>query len=114
MKISVNMKSFSQHTGRLRGFILRSQLIVILKKSFYEETQEHWIDDVSIDDFRDEYPRYPSIDVSIPFPMQVQCELLNHKMCLYQQKIKIRNATCDYTINSEMFMNPSPYVSTAG
>lgn len=45
--------------------MLRSQLIVILMKSFYEETQERWIDEVSIDDFRDEYPRYQSIDVSI-------------------------------------------------
>lgn len=73
-------------TGRLRGFILRSQLVVILKNSFYEENQEQWIDDVSIDDFRDEYPRYPSID-----------------------KIEIKDSKSDYTINSEMFMNPSPY-----
>ncbi|KAG4067704.1 hypothetical protein HA402_005476 [Bradysia odoriphaga] len=73
-------------TGRLRGFILRSQLVVILKNSFYEENQEHWIDDVSIDDFRDEYPRYPSID-----------------------KIEIKDSKSDFTINSEMFMNPTPY-----
>ncbi|KAJ6641311.1 H(+)/Cl(-) exchange transporter 7 [Pseudolycoriella hygida] len=73
-------------SGRLRGFILRSQLIVILKNRFYEELQESWIDDVSIDDFRDEYPRYPSID-----------------------KINIIDDRSDYTINSEMFMNPSPH-----
>lgn len=51
-------------TGRLRGFILRSQLIVIMKNSFYEENERTWIDEVSIEDFRNEYPRYPSIDVS--------------------------------------------------
>lgn len=65
----LNLASFQNDpsSGRLRGFILRSQLIVILKNSFYEETQQNWIDEVSIDDFRDEYPRYPSIDVSVTF-----------------------------------------------
>jgi chloride channel 7 len=74
--------------GRLRGFILRSQLIVILKRSFFEETKRFWESTISINAFRNEYPRYPSI-AEIPI-----CKDKTAK---------------NYTINLEVFMNPTPY-----
>lgn len=75
-----------QH-GRVRGLILRSQLLIILKRGFFEETIHLWESAISIEDFRNEYPRYPSI-ADIP-------------------KYKDRNQ--DYTINMEVCMNKSPY-----
>lgn len=50
--------------GRVCGIVLRSQLIVILLNSFYEEKKRFWEKEVSIQTFRNVYPRYPSIDVS--------------------------------------------------
>lgn len=74
--------------GRLRGLILRSQLIVILKRSYFEETQQFWNADVSMEAFRNEYPRFPSIrDVHISSDKRAQ----------------------NYTMNMEIFMNPTPY-----
>lgn len=78
----------NRENGRLRGLILRSQLIVILKKSLFEETKRFWESTVSIETFRNEYPRYPSIQ-DIP--------VTNDKLA-------------NYSINLEIFMNPSPYV----
>lgn len=76
-----------QH-GRVRGLILRSQLIVILKRGFFEETKYIWESMISIESFRNEYPRYPSIK-DIP----ISKDLDAHK----------------YTINMEVCMNKSPY-----
>lgn len=53
--------------GRICGMILRSQLIVIFLNKYFEEDRESWKNDVTIHQFRDMYPRYPSIDVSIFF-----------------------------------------------
>ncbi|KAL7051504.1 hypothetical protein ACKWTF_004484 [Chironomus riparius] len=78
----------NRNSGRLRGFILRTQLIVILKRSFFEETKRFWEQKISIEAFRDEYPRFPSID---------DIKLSNDKLAY------------KYTINMEIFMNPSPY-----
>jgi len=78
----------NRHNGRVCGLILRSQLIVILMKSLFEEGREYWEQTVSIETFRNEYPRYPSInDVHI------------------NAKTDQRNST----INMELFMNPSPH-----
>ncbi|CRL03045.1 CLUMA_CG016418, isoform A [Clunio marinus] len=78
----------NRQNGRLRGIILRSQLIVILKRSFFEETRSYWEQNVSIEAFRNEYPRYPSIrDIAI-------CRDKGLK---------------NLTINFELFMNKSPY-----
>lgn len=75
-------------TGRLRGLILRSQLILIIKRSYYEETSRFWEADVSIEAFRDAYPRYPTMkDINI-----------------HEDK-----SLHNYHINMKMFMNPSPY-----
>lgn len=52
--------------NRLKGIIMRSQLVAImLKKLFLEESEardEKFYDKVSHDDFLDFYPRFPSID----------------------------------------------------
>ncbi|XP_055530683.1 H(+)/Cl(-) exchange transporter 7 isoform X2 [Wyeomyia smithii] len=78
----------TRENGKLLGIILRSQLVVILKRSFYEENERHWRNTVTIEDFRKEYPRYPNIeDVHIS-----------------DDKIA-DNRTVDMTI----FMNPSPH-----
>lgn len=50
--------------GHLHGLILRSQLIIIIKHRFYFELKRQWLDDISILTFRNEYPRYPSIEVN--------------------------------------------------
>lgn len=63
ISIEFNLQT-NRVNGRLCGLILRSQLIVILKRKYFEECKRHWEDRVSIEDFRSEYPRYPSIDVS--------------------------------------------------
>lgn len=53
----------SNSPGHLYGLILRSQLIVILKHRYYEELEQEWLSNISIETFRNEYPRYPSIEV---------------------------------------------------
>jgi len=49
--------------SRLRGLILRSQLIVLLQNKIFNEVPSAW-DDVSLTTFRHDYPRYSKIDVS--------------------------------------------------
>lgn len=71
--------------GRVCGIILRSQLIVILLKSLYEEKKQFWEDEITIQTFRDVYPRYPSIDC-----------------------VKMHTDKVNYTVNLDIFMNPSP------
>ncbi|XP_065368113.1 H(+)/Cl(-) exchange transporter 7 [Calliphora vicina] len=75
-------------TGRVCGIILRSQLIVILLKSLYEEKKRFWINDTTIQTFRDVYPRYPSID-----------------------KVRMSDDKVNYTVNLDIFMNPSTICS---
>lgn len=81
-----NVDQQNIESGRVRGFILRSQLVIILKRSFLEETKRFWEPLISIEDFRLEYPRFPSI-----------------------KDISIDPQYTSYTINLEVFMNPSPY-----
>ncbi|XP_055619852.1 H(+)/Cl(-) exchange transporter 7 isoform X2 [Toxorhynchites rutilus septentrionalis] len=81
----------NRDNGKLVGLILRSQLVVILKRSFYVEYKRHWKDLVSIEQFRKEYPRYPNIeDINV------------------SDDKKVKNCTIDMSI----FMNPSPYSVT--
>ncbi|KAM7345339.1 chloride channel protein 7 [Cochliomyia hominivorax] len=75
-------------TGRVCGIILRSQLIVILLKSLYEEKKRFWMNETTIQTFRDVYPRYPSID-----------------------SVNLSDDKVDYTVNLDIFMNPSPVCS---
>lgn len=69
----------------MRGLILRSQLVIILKNYWFEEYRQHWQDDVSVDSFRIYYPRYPTI-----------------------KSIKFNPDKIHDTINVAQFMNPSP------
>ncbi|XP_055609644.1 H(+)/Cl(-) exchange transporter 7 isoform X2 [Uranotaenia lowii] len=78
----------NRENGKLIGLILRSQLVVILKRSMYVETERFWKDIVTIQDFRKEYPRYPNID----------------DLNINEDKL-LKN----YTIDMSMFMNSSPY-----
>ncbi|KAL1498027.1 hypothetical protein ABEB36_008889 [Hypothenemus hampei] len=71
--------------GRIRGLILRSQLIVLLQHKLFIECHEDW-DDISASLFRDQYPRYPAIE-----------------------QISIEEYEKPYSIDLRPFMNPSPY-----
>ncbi|XP_024889574.1 H(+)/Cl(-) exchange transporter 7 [Temnothorax curvispinosus] len=72
--------------GRLRGLILRSQLIVLLKNKVFNEYAEFWEKSLSIKMFRNEYPRYPTIE-----------------------QVDITDEEKTYTIDLRHFINPSPY-----
>jgi hypothetical protein len=51
-----------------RGMILRSQLIALLKNKIFNESAEIWnFKQISLKIFRDEYPRYPTIQVRALF-----------------------------------------------
>ncbi|KAG7302799.1 hypothetical protein JYU34_012776 [Plutella xylostella] len=73
---------------RLRGLILRSQLIVLLQnKIFNENANSAWSNTkVDMDMFRTEYPRYPTIE---------------------EMQLSEWDKTC--TIDLRPFMSPSPY-----
>lgn len=72
-------------SNRIRGLILRSQLIVLLQHRLFNETSDQWVNgDRNI--FRDEYPRYPTID-----------------------QIYISSQEQTYTIDLRPYMNSSPY-----
>ncbi|XP_036331562.1 H(+)/Cl(-) exchange transporter 7 isoform X1 [Rhagoletis pomonella] len=75
----------NRENGRVCGIVLRSQLIVILLNSLYEEKKQFWEKAISIETFRNVYPRYPSID-----------------------SVRMRPEKQNYTVNLEIFMNPSP------
>lgn len=52
-------------SGHLRGLILRSQLIVLLKNKTFNAHRDDWANGkISMKMFRKAYPRYPDIDVS--------------------------------------------------
>ncbi|GJQ72142.1 hypothetical protein Trydic_g3236 [Trypoxylus dichotomus] len=71
--------------GRIRGLILRSQLIVILQRKIFNERAQNW-DNISNSIFRDEYPRYPTID-----------------------EVDITEEERTFSIDLRPFMNRSPY-----
>lgn len=70
--------------GRIRGLILRDQLIVILQKKIFNETYDGWT--VSSSLFHDNYPRYPTIN---------ECQISEEEKT--------------FSIDLRPFMNPSPY-----
>lgn len=73
--------------GRLRGLILRHQLIVILKHRLFDETSNNWCETKSpYRMFRDAYPRYEKIE-----NIHIDLEEMN------------------YHIDLRPFMNQSPY-----
>lgn len=86
----VQMKHYQRRRnyGKLRGFVLRWQLIVMLEKKIFNETCETSYPRLNLDIFRDAYPRYPDIQ-------SVICKLTSQEM--------------EYTIDLNHVMNPSPY-----
>ncbi|XP_070580621.1 H(+)/Cl(-) exchange transporter 7-like [Ptychodera flava] len=74
--------------GTYRGLILRSQLIVLLKREVFKETVglTNLRHRIKLKDFHDEYPRYPSIN-----------------------DIEVKSAHKQYHIDLRPFMNPTPY-----
>ena len=67
--------------GRLRGLILRHQLISLLQNKVFNETS--WdFNELSVDIFRKQYPRYPSLDVSIK-NFTIFYKYVIHKMDLF-------------------------------
>ncbi|XP_015920851.2 H(+)/Cl(-) exchange transporter 7 [Parasteatoda tepidariorum] len=73
------------HTfGTFRGMILRWQLIVLLQHKVFEETNH--IEKLTLKDFRDSYPRHPTI-----------------------QQIHISPCERNFTIDLSPFMNSSAY-----
>lgn len=71
--------------GRIRGLILRDQLIVILMNKYFNETHDLW-PDITVNTFRKQYPRYPTI-----------------------KDIAISEGEKNFSIDLRPFMNPSPY-----
>ncbi|XP_017885005.1 H(+)/Cl(-) exchange transporter 7 [Ceratina calcarata] len=71
---------------RLRGLILRSQLIVLLQNKMFNQYEEKWEKCLDIKMFRKEYPRYPTIE-----------------------QVMITEVEKTYSIDLRPFMNPSPY-----
>ncbi|XP_077294342.1 chloride channel protein 7 [Arctopsyche grandis] len=74
---------------RFRGLILRSQLIVLLQQKVFIRTQPTVEDNpinININTFRQEYPRFPTID----------------QVCITEEEKT-------YTIDLRPFMNPAPY-----
>lgn len=76
--------------GRFRGFILRWQLIVLLREKVFNETSMDRPPSraITASTFRKFYPRYPPIESVIP---------------------TITAAEREYTIDLRPVMNPSPY-----
>lgn len=90
----INEPSQSSHGlmesgGRLRGLILRSQLLILLQNKMYIENDETWSSHVlGSNFFRYHYPRYPTIkDIYIP------------------------EEEMNFTIDLRPYMNPSPYTA---
>lgn len=52
------------NAGNLCGIILRSQLVLIIYHRYFVEREALWQQNITIETFRNEYPRYPSIEVS--------------------------------------------------
>ncbi|XKL65169.1 hypothetical protein PGB90_005255 [Kerria lacca] len=73
--------------GHLRGFILRHQLIILLKNKVFNEIPSIWeSDQISLEMFRQQYPRYPNIN-----------------------DVNITEEERNFTMDLSAFMNPSPY-----
>ncbi|XP_034241904.1 H(+)/Cl(-) exchange transporter 7 isoform X2 [Thrips palmi] len=75
--------------GKLRGLILRHQLIVLLQNKIFNERMDLWDSknlEVALKLFRNEYPRYPHI-----------------------QDISLSSAEMRCTVDLRPFMNSSPY-----
>lgn len=76
------------HYGRFRGLILRWQLIILLREKVFEEVSETHHASLTLQTFRDAYPRYPPVEQVID---------------------KITPEERNYHIDLRPVMNPSAY-----
>ncbi|XP_054261984.1 H(+)/Cl(-) exchange transporter 7-like [Macrosteles quadrilineatus] len=84
---SSNTMDGIRSSGRLRGLILRSQLIVLLQNKLFNIASSDWENGrISMKIFRKAYPRYGTID-----------------------EITLTEEELSYTLDLRPFMNPSPY-----
>jgi hypothetical protein len=78
-----------------RGMVLRSQLIVLLKNRIFNESNEIWsAKQLSLKMFRDEYPRYLSIEVQVL--LILFCVM--HIQCIW--KVAVYSGTSVHEFNS--------------
>lgn len=76
--------------GHLCGLILRSQLVVIIYHRYFVENEANWQPDITIETFRNEYPRYPSI--------QVGCYTFNWHFIKCSELVNFIMISCFYRI----------------
>ncbi|KAK3600873.1 hypothetical protein CHS0354_019220 [Potamilus streckersoni] len=85
---STEQSDCTETFGTYQGLILRSQLIILLKRKVFVENQDYnkILSSMKLEDFRDAYPRFPPI-----------------------QQIHISPNERDFTIDLSEFMNPGTY-----
>jgi len=81
MENSYNNRTF----GKMRGLILRSELIVLLQHKIFSELYGEWEGQVDMSLFRMAYPRYPDIS-----------------------KVHVSTTERDYHVDLRPIMNPTP------
>jgi len=81
MESSYNNRTF----GKMRGLILRSELIVLLQHKIFSELYGEWEGQVDMSLFRMAYPRYPDIS-----------------------KVHVSTTERDYHVDLRPIMNPTP------
>lgn len=91
--------------GKLRGLILRSQLITLLQHKIFNEVSEAWTE-IRSDMFRDNYPRYPTIEVSCNCSKPFCLWPVEH---FFLQEVVLTEKEKTYSIDLTPFMNRSPY-----
>lgn len=89
--------------GRIRGLILRSQLIVILQRKRFNETWQDW-DEITASLFKEQYPRFPTIEVIKKLHTSAIFIIF-----LFVQQIEVEDHEKPFFVDLRPFMNPSPY-----
>jgi len=56
---------YNKTTCYLRGLILRSQLVVLLQNKVFDGPLPNYWDSITMEIFRQDYPRYTTIEVII-------------------------------------------------
>ncbi|KAL7639227.1 UNVERIFIED_CONTAM: hypothetical protein RMT77_010761 [Armadillidium vulgare] len=88
---SQDVREGAKGHGKLRGLILRSDLIILLKNKIFNENTHVWDGNiVNMELFRAFYPRYPSVE-----------------------EVSLSEEELGTTIDLRPFMNPSPYTVTS-
>ncbi|CAG0882457.1 unnamed protein product [Darwinula stevensoni] len=83
---SCDSEELGRSCGRLRGLILRSQLITLLQQRAFNEEPALLSRHIAMKNFRASYPRYPSI-----------------------REVELKEEDMEHTIDLRPYMNPSPY-----